>query len=79
MQIDTNTLLYVLFAVLGVGYRLFSRWMSEVDDRLDKLTEQKLDFSNTFLTKADHEQSKEHVWDKLNDHDERIRKLELMR
>ena len=79
MQIDTNTLLYLLFGLLGVGYRIFSKWMNGVNAKLDEMGDLKLDCTKSFLTRTDYEQSKQHVWDKLEDHEDRLRELEKTR
>lgn len=75
MQIDTNTLLYILFAVLGAGYALFSRWAGRVNDKLEELRDQKYSCTLNFISKDEFEQSKDHVWDKLREHDSQIREL----
>ena len=79
MQIDTNTLLYVVLGLLGAGYKLLSKWMSEVDKKLDGVSDIKLECTKKFMTRTDYEQSKQHVWDKLDDHEDRLRELELKR
>ena len=79
MQVDTNTLLYVLFGLLGVGFKMFSKWIASVNEKLDEMSKLKLDCTKSFLTRVDYEQSKQHVWDKIDDHEERLRTLEMKR
>ncbi|WP_077073638.1 hypothetical protein [Mailhella massiliensis] len=86
MQIDTNTLLYILFALLGVGWKLFTGWTKRVDGKLDKLSGRELFCTNKFMTKEEYKEGKEHVWSKFEEHDElfsrhdeRLRALEQKR
>ena len=76
MQIETNTLIYVLFALIGAGFKFFSKWMGNVDAKLEKLGEQKMECSQRFVSREDFVQGKDHIWEKLESHEQRIRSLE---
>lgn len=76
MNVDTNTLLYVLFALIGVGYAWFLRWASRVDSKLESLDSMRLEVVREYTTKASCETGKKHIWDKLADHERRLSTLE---
>lgn len=76
MNVDTNTLLYVLFGLIGAGYCWFLRWAASVDKKLSSLDSMRLEVVREYTTKADCESGKKHIWDKLTDHDRRISCLE---
>lgn len=77
MQVDSNLLIYVLFALLGVGWKSLSGWMKQVSKDLQQLKQQPMICAEKFLTQEDYEQGKEHIWQKLKEHESRLRDLEL--
>lgn len=76
MQVDTNLLIYVLFALLGVGWKSLSGWMKQVSREIQLFKQQPMICMDRFLSREDYEQGKQHVWEKLKEHEERLRILE---
>lgn len=76
MNVDTNTLLYVLFGLIGVGYAWFLRWAGRVDNKLESLDSMRLEVVREYTTKAECETGKKHIWEKLSEHDRRLSSLE---
>lgn len=75
MQIETNHLIYILFVLLGVGWRFFVGWMKTVNSKLEDLRDQKMVCMQDFVSRKEFEQSKDHVWQKLREHDQMFREL----
>ena len=75
MPIDNNYLLLALCAVVGAGWKSIAGWMKTVNVKLDELRDQKTTCLLTFVSKEEFEQSKDHVWAKLREHDQLLLKL----
>ena len=83
MQIDTNTLIYILFAFLGIGWKIFIGWTRQVDAKLDDLFKKELVYTGKFVSKQDFAESKDHIWQKcekidqsISDHERRLSGME---
>ena len=75
--IDTNSLLYITMALIGAGYGVFIKAIYGIFARLDRIEKVRLECMREFATKEDVEQGKQHIWNKLGEHDRRLKDLEV--
>ena len=75
--IDTNSLLYIVMGLIGAGYGVFLKAIYGIFERLDRIEKTRLECLREFAMKDDVEQGKVHIWDKLGEHDRRLKDLEV--
>lgn len=75
MQIDQQIFWLVLFGVVGAFWKHIAGWMGKVNAKLEDLRDQKATCLITFVSKKEFEQSKDHVWQKLREHDQLLLRL----
>ena len=77
MQVGEDIIIYILFGLLGIGWKCITNWMKQVSGDLEQIKQQPMVCVDRFLSREDYEQGKKHVWEKLQEHEMRLRELEL--